>query len=375
MWEYSYFIRTDVARSGDIYECAEKLTDRMICEESADVVLTRLVYFTDATDNETFREIARLITRLLADRFPERHPVWSLVAQRPLEADLAAGHLAVEAHYYVLSPRQTIRYESFGEVHYVVVEGESSRELFLSVGPHNSWLPECVPAQAEIIFGRVAEILRRESFPVNSIQRQWNYVEGITRTTHGCQHYQTLNDARSEFYALEPWPDGYPAATGIGVAAGGITVDLNAAVGAVSHAIDNPLQCAAHVYSERVLRPGDRAVPSTPKFERARVVEYDGCYLCHVSGTAAIRREESLAHADAALQTKVTIENIAQLTVQVSESCCVRSARVYVKRVEDMGAVEQVVTAFYPEADLLFVQADVCRPELLVEIEALAVAQ
>lgn len=370
--ESTYFIRTAAVRKGSLCECVEELTDRMICTESSDTVLVRLVYFTDATDNGTFGEIARLIARSLEGRFPERHPVWSLVAQRPLEKNPADCHLAVEAHYCVLSSHRTVRYASIGEVHYVVLEGEGPRELFLSVGPHNTWLPECVPAQAEIVFGRVAEIMHREGFPVDSIRRQWNYVEGITRTTHGCQHYQTLNDARSEFYATVSWTGGYPAATGIGVAAGGITVDLNAAVGVVSRAVDNPLQCAAHVYSERVLRPGDRDVPTTPKFERARVVENDGSLLCYVSGTAAIRREESLAGADAVLQTEVTIENIAQLTAQVADRCRVRAARIYVKRVEDTDSVMQVVKEAYPEADLLFVQADVCRPELLVEIEALA---
>ena len=85
--------------------------------------------------------------------------------------------------------------------------------------------------------------------------------------------------------------------------------------------------------------------------------------VCYVSGTAAIRGEESFAEADVVLQTEVTIENIAYLTAQVSDCCLVRAVRGYVKRVMRM---------VYPEADLLFVQADVCRSELLVEIETLA---
>ena len=370
--ETTYFCRTIVARKGNVCDCLADLTPQLIGEETDRALLVRLVWFADVTDNVSFRAVANSIAGWLDERFPENPPVWSLVAQRPLGGKSSVGALAVEAHYRKILSRQTVRYARLGEIPYIVLGDDPARELFFSVGPHNTWLPDCVPAQAELVFEYAARIMRKEGFPVDSIQRQWNYVEGITRTTHGCQHYQALNDARSEFYASGSWQGGYPAATGIGVAAGGITVDLNAAVGAVSHAVDNPLQYAAHVYSERVLRPGERAVPSTPKFERARVVESDGSLVCYISGTAAIRREESLGEMDAVRQTVVTVENIAQLTNQVDPLCQVRSARVYVKRVEDMASVEKVARTAYPEADLFFVQADVCRPELLVEIEALA---
>lgn len=370
--EAGYFCRTALASGEDVSTCAGELAERLVGGRPSGTVPVRLVFFTDAADGETFRTVAERIGEVLSERYPRQRPVWSLVAQRPLSGGVPARTLAAEVHYHASPRRGAVRYGCFGKIPYVVFDDGERRELFLSVGPHNTWLPDCVPAQAEVVFGRVAEIMRREGFPVDSIQRQWNYVEGITRETHGCQHYQALNDARSEFYAPVFWTNGYPAATGIGTVCGGITVDVNAATGLVSRAVDNPLQRAAHVYSEKVLRPGDRAVPTTPKFERARVVEYGGQSLCYVSGTAAIRREESLAGMDAVRQTGVTVGNIGQLTAQVSSGCRVRSARVYVKRAEDVPAVEEAVRAAYPEADLLFLEADVCRPELLVEIEALA---
>ena len=69
---------------------------------------------------------------------------------------------------------------------------------------------------------RLLGMLRREGFPLNSIIRQWNYIERITAFDGQDQHYQAFNNARSGFYSKTEWTNGYPAATGIGANLGGI---------------------------------------------------------------------------------------------------------------------------------------------------------
>ena len=101
-----------------------------------------------------------------------------------------------------------------------------------------------------------------------------------------------------------------------------------------------------------------------------RSVQYPGGTLLYISGTAAIRSEDSLSGADAATQTRITLENINALTAQTGGR--IFSARIYVKYPADNAAVRPIVEAHYPDAELLFVKAEVCRPELLVEIEAAA---
>jgi hypothetical protein len=61
--------------------------------------------------------------------------------------------------------------------------------------------------------------------------------------------------------------------------------------------VDNPLQIAAHAYSQNVLLgEKDAALPqkTTPKFERAKAVWKEDHGFVYVSGTAAIRGEQSL---------------------------------------------------------------------------------
>jgi hypothetical protein len=129
--------------------------------------------------------------------------------------------------------------------------------------------------------------------------RQWNYIGSIVDSREGKQNYQEFNDARTIYYSRGQWQNGYPAATGIGAEGEGIIVGCiafkssNDAARAI-YPIDNPLQVAAHVYSKRVLIDNATdAMKSTPKFERAKVIQTPRGACCFVSGTAAIRGEKS----------------------------------------------------------------------------------
>jgi len=49
--------------------------------------------------------------------------------------------------------------------------------------------------------------------------------------------------------------------------------------------------------------------------------------------------------------------------------------RVYVKRPAELEAIRQVCERRLPEVPMLYTIADVCRPELLVEIEGVALTK
>ena len=76
--------------------------------------------------------------------------------------------------------------------------------------------------------------------------------------------------------------------------------------------IDYRLQVAAHAYSGEVLEVANRC-KTTPKFERAKCLTCGKERLIYVSGTAAIRGEESLRQEGLARQLAVTMENIQEL--------------------------------------------------------------
>ena len=117
----------------------------------------------------------------------------------------------------------------------------------------------------------------------------------------------------------------------------------------------------------------------TPKFERAKLVSIgEGNYI-YVSGTASILGEKTVHVGDVEKQTLTTIENIKRLFSKENQDSLgldfdvakIRFShlRVYVKYKEDIPAVQKVCDAELNCKSSLFLESDVCREDLLVEIE------
>ena len=340
----------------------------------------RLVFFGMPGDNGTYLSQLACLQSIVTDHYKENAPMVSYVAQPP-----CAGGLIMEAHEWTGSAARVVR-RTWDGVSYFVAEDEGHKWLFLG-GMQGDILRQNFREQADAIFAKVGRVLERERMGVGDIVRQWNYIEGITDyDADGHQHYQDLNDARSAFYGRMAWPNGYPAATGIGATHGGIVVDVDvlcAEGGAVRVAgIDNPLQIAAHAYSQDVLL-GETLAPvrTTPKFERAKAVWNGNQGLVYISGTAAIRGEQSLEGVDAIGQTVATLENIEYLVsvenlkrsgVSEAGHVTMGGLRVYIKPGQDWKAIRQVVENRYPGLEVAYLFTDICRRELLLEIEGTA---
>ena len=235
--------------------------------------------------------------------------------------------------------------------------------------------------QSEAIFGRVGEILAVENIAVDDIVRQWNYIENITAISPQGQHYQLFNDARSAFYAQCKWLNGYPAATGIGTQYGGVVVVLDAMrnSSACSLPVDNPLQISAHNYSQEVLINSVEKHKTTPKFERARFIA-GRSPMVYISGTAAIRGEASCRD-DLTSQTQLTMENINHLIsgenllkhgADSFGTMEYRAMRAYLKDKSAWGPAKEWLDDNYPAVEMLYLWAGICREELLIEIEGIA---
>jgi enamine deaminase RidA (YjgF/YER057c/UK114 family) len=105
-----------------------------------------------------------------------------------------------------------------------------------------------------------------------------------------------------------------------------------------------------------------------------------------VSGTASIVNSETRFVGDVEGQTRQTLDNIAALIARRNFSRYgVRDvgatldnlalARVYIKRQEDYEKTRAICEERLGELPTVYAYADVCRPELLVEIEGVAFAQ
>ena len=172
----------------------------------------------------------------------------------------------------------------------------------------------------------------------------------------------------------------YPASTGIGTRGGAITMCCMALDSARPDVfvlpLENPKQTAACDYAASYS-------PQSPKFSRAMAVVQGHYVTTLVSGTASIVNQKTVHPGDAARQTEQTIENIGRLIAPENFARHglpgagatlrdVAKLRVYVKQPEDYPQCREVVERLLPRVPVLYLQADICRPDLLVEIEAVA---
>jgi len=225
---------------------------------------------------------------------------------------------------------------------------------------------------------------------LRDVVRTWLYIGGITETQDGIERYRELNRARTDVFDAQHtkgrMPLGpndqirYPASTGIGMISRGLDIGCLALQtdrdDVLLLSLENPQQTAAFDYDPSF------SIKS-PKFSRAMAAVIGDYVTTWISGTASIVDSESVHLGDAAMQTEQTIDNIENLISRENfarhgvegagaELSDLAKVRVYVKRPEDYEACREVCERRFGSLPTIYALADVCRSELLVEIEGVA---
>jgi enamine deaminase RidA (YjgF/YER057c/UK114 family) len=206
--------------------------------------------------------------------------------------------------------------------------------------------------------------------------RLWNYVPGINDMGDGLEHYRHFNIGRQQAFidAGRSAFEGSPAACALGVQGGPLRVFFLAGP-AAPLAIENPRQVSAYRYP-------DQYGPRSPTFSRAALAPIGGGrQALFISGTASIRGHASLHAGDVRRQTDETLVNISALLEATQQQAGARLTvdalvwTVYLRRRADLPVVRELLErhlGLHSEAarSAVYLLADICRSELLVEIEA-----
>ena len=224
------------------------------------------------------------------------------------------------------------------------------------------------------VYRQICATLDAQDFP--HLLRVWNYVPDINRDSGGTERYRQFNRARQ--HALQasgrPLTGGVPAASALGAAAGSPVVAYFLAGRTAPTFLENPRQVSAYHYPSRY-------GTHSPVFSRATLLRQGQDLMLFVSGTASIVGHRSLHVGDAAAQTRETLANIAALLAEANRvargahfSLGDLACKVYVRRPADLPVIQaQLRPALGSDARAIFLQADICRQDLLVEIEAAAI--
>ncbi|WP_184732073.1 FkbO/Hyg5 family chorismatase [Saccharopolyspora phatthalungensis] len=212
------------------------------------------------------------------------------------------------------------------------------------------------------------------------IFRMWNLVGHITRdNAEGMENYRDFCIGRAE--AFERWSSrigSMPAATGIGALSDGIDCYFLACREGKATFLENPLQTPAYKYP-------DQYGPKSPSFARATYltqVEEHATNIVYVSGTASIIGDETVCLEDIDGQLDLTIGNIETLISRgnlwlhgIGDGYRIADLdfiKVYVRDAEHLPVVRaKCAEVFAAHANVVYLNVDVCRPDLLVEIEGI----
>lgn len=344
--------------------------------------VVRMVFFGNTKSQKEYIENLSFIEKEIKDNFGCKLPVFSYVAQTPLE-----GGVVLETTRLIDNEDIEVQYKTCEDIPYIKITTQKENQyLFVGGVMAQDIEMQSISTQCDEVFMKIENLLKVENFTPSDIVRQWNYIERIISINEGQQNYQCLNDSRSHFYLKDKWKNGYPAATGIGTDFGGIVIDFDAIksdnIKVVT--LDNKLQVPAHDYSQNVLlgiEDKQLKCKTTPKFERGKSISSDSHTMAYISGTAAIRGEFSLENVDVIEQTAMTMENIDYLvSIENLKRYGVtndlfppkyQTLRVYIKHPSDVTKVKEFMDVNYPTPDKCYLFADVCREELLVEIEGI----
>jgi chorismate lyase / 3-hydroxybenzoate synthase len=203
--------------------------------------------------------------------------------------------------------------------------------------------------------------------------RLWNYMPDINLLENGEERYRLFNTGRREALLEVNYlaKDGAPAACALGSHRGSLKIAFLAS-NQPCISIENPRQISAFNY------PKDYGV-NPPIFSRAGWFRQTGSTdMLFISGTASIVGHQTLHIGDVTLQTQETITNIQTVLQEAnrlagSDLWTLRQlhGQVYVRNQADMPAIQAILQQ-HELLNFTYVHADICRADLLVEVEAYA---
>ena len=204
--------------------------------------------------------------------------------------------------------------------------------------------------------------------------RVWNYFPRINRESGGLERYQRFCAGRHQALAegLAGFPYSLPAGTAVGTMSGPLKIHFLASRQPGTH-VENPRQVSAYEYP-RVYGP------RSPSFARASLrPSGSGSHLL-IAGTASVVGHVSLHIGDPHKQTLEIMQNLNALLIHTEQLHGITRGqwhgqalfKVYIRHPEHFTTIRDILKEQLPShTQVLYLQGDMCRSELLLEVEGI----
>jgi chorismate lyase/3-hydroxybenzoate synthase len=193
--------------------------------------------------------------------------------------------------------------------------------------------------------------------------RMWNHVGDINAFDDDRERYQLFCAGRHDAFAAAGYhlDTDLPAASAVGMRGRGLMTYFLASAEPGTQ-VENPRQIEAYRYPRQY-------GPKSPSFSRATVFGD----VVFVSGTSSVVGHATVHAGDVIAQLEETLRNLDVVIARALPGgglANIAVAKTYVRRASDYDAIARRLEGVF--AENLFVEADICRADLLLEIEAIA---
>jgi chorismate lyase/3-hydroxybenzoate synthase len=223
-------------------------------------------------------------------------------------------------------------------------------------------------ATAQAAYAALRRFQSQSSHPY--LLRVWNYFDGINRGEGDAERYKQFCVGRAAGLEVQSGAR-LPAATAIGRRDGSSVLQIYWLAGrAPGVALENPRQTSAYRYPRQY-------GPSAPSFSRAMLVARR---LLMISGTASIIGHVSRHPGDLIAQLDETLTNLASVQQRAAALAPALDAslsahsllKIYLRDAAAAQLIEELIRERMPAcSQYMILEADICRSELLLEIDCL----
>jgi chorismate lyase / 3-hydroxybenzoate synthase len=222
------------------------------------------------------------------------------------------------------------------------------------------------------LYHRVFELVAELGYP--HVCRMWNYLPDINGERAGLERYRLFCRGRHRALAeaLRPFEPALPAASAIGTRTPGLLVCFLAAA-PPGEQVENPRQVSAFRYPAQY-------GPKSPSFSRSILKSWGaGHHHLYISGMASIVGHATRHIGDFERQLKETCDNLESLMEAANGRCGERlrldRLRVYLRDGGRAAQARAAIAARLGPVPMLILQGDLCRADLLLEVEGLAIGE
>jgi chorismate lyase/3-hydroxybenzoate synthase len=207
----------------------------------------------------------------------------------------------------------------------------------------------------------------------------WNYIPAINQGAGDEERYRQFCLGRADAVLIDPGDlPPLPAATAIGAPRGEPALQVYCLAGALPGLdVENPRQVSAWRYPRQY-------GPRSPLFSRGTILTLDGPRQFLISGTASVVGHETHHENQVADQLRESLRNVRALLDEGRRLMGDSRARldrdgllkVYIRNSADFGLIRDAFeSATAADIPRIYLQGDICRENLLTEIDGIVACE